>query len=362
MRDKLLNEFLMKKEKRKKEILVAFSGGIDSTASAVLLKNAGYDITGVFFIFFEDKESVKRAERVASSIEINLIKKDLSKDFKEIVIDHFVSEYKGGRTPNPCVLCNPNIKFQKLIECADELEIKNIATGHYACVAKKDQQFFELRRANDKNKDQSYFLYRLSQQQLSRIKFPLCKWTKEKAKEMLENENIVIREKESQDVCFFRSQEKLKDFLSKYIKEKHGNFIDEDGEKVGDHDGAHFFTIGQRRGLDINGGPYFVIGKERKKNIVFVSKRKDHPALLSRRILIENVHWISEEPNLKKKYQIKTRYLSEKSVGSIDKKNDNWIVELDDAQWGVAPGQSLVVYDGNIVVGGGEILSKIIPD
>jgi len=316
------------------------------------------------------KKSEKRVKVIAQQLGTELIVKDISKQFKKEVVDDFVNEYEKGNTPNPCVICNPKVKFKELLKVADELGTEKVATGHYACVESSvddamdgtmgdpigaPKNVFTLHKAEDPTKDQSYFLYRLGQRELSRIVFPLCRSKKQEIKKEADKLELRVEKEESQDVCFFLKDEKLNQFLAKRIEKRSGLIVDEEGNKLGEHKGIFFYTIGQRHGLGLQGGPHYVIDKKTKKNEIVVSGEIDHPKLWTKRIKIEKANWISSSPLKNKKYGCQVRYQTKQIDCLVKKKNAGLIVEMKKAAWGVTPGQSLVIYDGQEVVGGGVI-------
>ena len=280
----------------------------------------------------------------------------MSDAFQKEVIDFFVDEYRQNRTPNPCVICNPKLKFTALLRAAEEKGIQHVATGHYAC-ANREKDTTRLLKARDGEKDQSYFLYRLKLKQLDHIQFPLCDMIKPEVKKLAKQSNLPVQERESQDICFFEKNESLKKFLKKYHNEQKGEIVDEQERNVGKHDGYMFFTIGQRHGLGLSGGPFYVIRKDQARNRIMVTHDREHRLLWSDSIEIGNPNWIGKEPKMGKTYEIKTRYQASSSAGTLERKGkgEKWIVNLASPQWSVAPGQSLVVFSGNEVVGGGII-------
>lgn len=340
---------------KKQKIIVAISGGIDSAASVLKLQEQGFFVQGVYFEMFEENGKGD-AENVAKQLGIDLEIINLKDDFKERVLDNFFSEYGAGRTPNPCTICNQKIKFEFLLNFADKLGIKMVATGHYVN-SRKDGKYNYIAKAGDLKKDQSYFLYRLKSSQLERIIFPLGHLNKEEIISYVNKRGIKIPKKESQDICFINSGEKVDDFLAQNLKRKKGDVLDENGEMVGHHDGAWFYTIGQRRGLSLNGGPYYIFKKDIDKNTLFVTKDKDSKALSFEKIYFENVSWIGREPEQGRKYTVKSRYLAREVTAQIKKFKEGYLAELEDTQWAVTPGQALVVFDGDLVLGGGVIRS-----
>ncbi|MBT3355782.1 tRNA 2-thiouridine(34) synthase MnmA [bacterium] len=347
----------MKREISKSKILIALSGGIDSAVSVLELQKKGFEVIGIHFKMLPrlGESGLEDAQNVAGQLKIELKVKDISQDFKKEVLDNFIKEYQSGRTPNPCTLCNKKIKFKYLLEVADELGIKLVATGHYAGITKKDRNFY-ISRAKDVKKDQSYFLYKLKQKELTRIIFPLCDFTKSEVKEKAIEFGLKISSKESQDVCFMKKDETLKDFLSPQISCVSGEIVTEDKGTLGRHEGLAFYTIGQRRGLSINGGPFYVAAKNINSNTIIVTKNKDNLKLNPHTVFFENSSWAGDSPSEGIEYLVKTRYLAKESKARIIKlKQDMYIAHLVDSQWAVTPGQSLVVFDGELVVGGGII-------
>jgi len=342
------------KKNQDNKVIVAISGGVDSAVSCLLMQKQGFLAEGVHFIFHKDHDSRNAAIKVARQLKMKLHIKDLSEKFRKDVIKPFVDEYKKGRTPNPCVICNPRVKFSELATIADELGINSIATGHYAQKI-ENKECTSLLKAVDEKKDQSYFLYRLKQSQLKRACFPLGKLSKKETRAIAKKHCLTVDQKESQDACFFQIGQKLENFLEKYISAKKGIIKNEKGDNLGEHSGSFMFTIGQRQGLGLSGGPFYVIGKDNKKNIVIVSKNSEHPALMPRKIVIKNTSWICSEPKNKKRYFFKTRYSSIPVAGMITKKSSRWEIQLAKPQWATAPGQSCVVYDKNKIMGGGII-------
>lgn len=345
-----------------KRILVGLSGGVDSAVTVYLLKRNGYIVTGVFLDMLGDSsgEEWRRVKILAEQLNIKLIRKNVQKIFEKEIIEKFVDSYKKGLTPNPCVLCNPQIKFKYLLEIANELGIRKIATGHYARIDNDVDKI--LKKAVDKTKDQSYFLYGLTVNELRRIEFPLGLLQKAEVKKIAQKNKLKIPKLESQDVCFLKNFKNLEEFLKKRLtheKErfKSGKIIDDTGIAIGKHSGLLIYTLGQRRGLNIGGdGPFYVIGKDFKKNELLVSRDRNSKKILHSKIIINKTNWISEKPEKTKKYQIKIRYQMKSVRAKLKKIEDKkWQVECVDSVWAVTSGQSLVVYDKDKVVGGGVI-------
>ncbi len=361
--------------KKKKKVLVGISGGVDSSVTAFLLKKKGYEVEGIFLDFWESEKSrdaFKSAESVAKTLKIPLTKIDARKEFKRIIVEEFIEQYKKGQTPNPCVVCNPQMKFKVLLDEAEKKKADFVATGHYAKVKCESQNYLkklifrqtdkscDLLKAKDKTKDQSYFLYGLSPTQLEKIIFPLGDYLKTEVRKIARKIGLpTAQREESQDVCFI-TQAKFGDFLKKYIRNNKGEIVNENGAVLGRHYGLSFYTIGQRKGIDLGGnGPYYVIGKDVKKNRLIVSN--DEQKLFSDNFLVKNVNWIISESKKKfpLKAKIKVRYHSNLIYGIIKPHgvdSDLLEVRLSKSQKAITPGQSAVFYDGDKVLGGGVIV------
>ena len=339
-----------------KKVVVGFSGGVDSAATVKILQKQGFEPVAVFLKMFSNKNLVE-IENLAKKLGVELMIKDVSDFFKNCIIKNFLREYKNNRTPNPCVKCNFEIKFKILLEVANELEIEKVATGHYTRI-EENEKIFKLLKGRDEKKDQSYFLYRLTQKELARIIFPLGKQVKEDIKKEALKNNWFEKIHESQDICFLENQEKIQDFLKNNLDEvdsQIGEIRNEEEKVLGRHQGLVFYTQGQRKGLGLAGGPFYVVGKNSEKNILLVSKNKKHQTLMNKEIIIEQVNWIDQKPEKDKIYLCKSRYRSKLTPGKIIKEKNNWKVILAESQWAVAEGQSLVIYDRDEVVGGGII-------
>ncbi len=337
------------------EILVGLSGGVDSAVTVKLLQEQGFLVKGVFLKMLP-KNDLKRAKILAEQLGIELFVEDLVDVFQKEVIESFVRDYKKGLTPNPCIHCNPRIKFKYLLGVADRFDIDLVATGHYAKIKKIGNDFM-LEKGEDKAKDQSYFLSRLNQWQLARIKLPLGEFQKTEIKNIAQRNNLSIPKNESQDVCFLASVKTI-DFLKQYSSQKEfvgGDIVDENGKVVGQHKSLLGYTIGQRKGLDLGGGPFYVVGKDSEKNILLVSRNRDD--LNSQEVIFGNVNWINEVPKKGEKYQAKIRsQMMEVEVAVEKSGGSGWkIKSLKDNFWAVAPGQAVVVYDKDRVIGGGII-------
>jgi tRNA-uridine 2-sulfurtransferase len=357
----------MEKNKRKK-ILVALSGGVDSSVAAALLKKQGYEVSGCFFRFFNNLKSradEKAATMVAEILGIKFKMIDLTSDFKQQVIDYTLKEFQFGRTPNPCCVCNPQIKFENLNQLAKKMKIDFIATGHYARIKKfkvqsskfevKEDCLYRLFEAKDKTKDQSYFLYGLNQEQLSKIILPLGDLLKTEVKKMAQKMQLPSYNRpESHDICFV--SEKLSDYLKNNISLKKGKMVDDKGKFLGEHFGLPLYTIGQRKGIELGGqGPYYVQEKDCRKNQLIITNKTRN--LFRRDMRVDKISWIIEPPSFPLKAKIRIRY-GHPAVNAIIKKGNKAQVSIEfkKSQRAITPGQAAVFYDkGGGVLGGGII-------
>ena len=347
---------------KKKRVIAAMSGGVDSSVAAAILKEKGYDVVGAFMRMHQHSNPAD-AKKVAEKLGVSFRVWDVRKEFKKRVIDYFIKEYKSGRTPNPCVECNRHIKFNFLIKKMMEAGAQYVATGHYARksqITNHKSQNSKLLVARDKSKDQSYFLWTLKQNQLKKILFPVGDYTKKEIRVMAKKWELPVYEKkESQEICFVNKD--LGSFLKKYIKTKSGPIITIDGKKIGEHHGLAFYTIGQRKRIGIGGiGPFYVVEKDLKNNTLIVAQSDFNEALFKKEMMVEKVNWIS---NVKfpLKCNVKIRYLTKAVPASIMKhetcniKHKNYLVVFDKKQRAITPGQSAVFYKRNEVLGGGII-------
>lgn len=344
--------------------LVAMSGGVDSAVCACILKNKGEDVFGANLKlhgsdFDADTKDIEDAKAVCDRLCIPFYSFDFSSDFESVVVKDFVKTYQNGGTPNPCVICNRYIKIQKLIEKADELSCEKVATGHYANIEFDEcSGRYLLKKAKDETKDQSYVLYQLTQQQLSRLEFPLGKLTKNDAREIARAEGLKNAERaDSQDICFIPDGDYYS-FIEKYTgkKQEHGNFIDENGNVLGTHKGIINYTIGQRKGLGVSStAPLFVTKINPANNTVTLTHGE---GLFSKVLYAENVNLISvEEIKESMRVMAKVRYRQKAQSATATMQSDGKLkVEFDEEQRAITKGQSVVLYDGDIVVGGGIII------
>ncbi|MCX6763980.1 MAG: tRNA 2-thiouridine(34) synthase MnmA [Candidatus Moranbacteria bacterium] len=380
-----------------KKVIVGMSGGVDSTVAAAILKKQGYKVVGVFLHFWKEPKKDTKFEKKCCSLEayedlkkickiigIKLIVINAEKEFKKEVVDYFLREYKNGRTPNPCVVCNREIKFKIMFKKMLELETDFVASGHYARLRRKisnpksqipnsakggsadggkSKILYKLITAKDKNKNQSYFLYTLNQKQLAKILFPLGEYKKPEIRKLAQKIKLPVFDKpESQDVCFISSN--VENFLKKYLKLKKGKIIDEAGNILGNHQGLPLYTIGQRKGLNIGGsGPFFVTAKNFRRNRLIVTNNQKAPELFSEEILVEKVNWIVGAPKFPAKILLRTRYRNPLVSAIIKAENTEHITHnkiykiiFSEPQRAIAPGQSAVFYGKKgEVLGGGVI-------
>lgn len=350
-------------------VVVGMSGGVDSAVTALLLKRAGYDVLGVFMKNWEEKDEDgvctsegdwKDVQHVCELIDIPYYSVNFAKEYWDRVFTLFLNEYKAGRTPNPDVLCNREIKFKAFLDFAMQLGAEKIATGHF--VQSNDQG--QLLKGADGNKDQSYFLYMLHSQQLKKAIFPVGGLTKGQVREIaLETGLPVAKKKDSTGVCFI-GERNFKKFLNQYLPAQPGDMVTPEGERVGRHDGLMFYTYGQRRGLGIgghgDGRSYFVVDKDLKNNRLIVAQGEDHPLLYCHSARIEQLTWISDPAIVGGHYGVKTRYRQPDQGAALTAMNETEaLVKFDSPQRAVTPGQSLVFYDGDICLGGGIITEAI---
>jgi tRNA-specific 2-thiouridylase len=374
----------------KKSVFVGISGGVDSAVSAAFLKKEGYDVTGVFIKAWTPsgypctwKEDRRSAMRVAAVLDIPFITLDLEKEYKKEVVDYMIAEYKAGRTPNPDVMCNKEIKFGHFLKFALDNGADYVATGHYAqilspklpkkvlekslaCATRRPEDFSErsflgqLLEGADKNKDQSYFLWTLTQNQLKHVLFPIGHMQKAEVRKLAEKFGLPqATRKDSQGLCFLGKVD-MKEFLSRYIPQKRGDVLNEKEEIIGYHNGAFFFTIGERHGFVVTKKsdketPLYVVTKNVEENTITVSQKHfgRSSKMLLKEVELKDVNLINEIKN--KNLLCRIRYRQEKIPCKIEKQNEKVKVIFDKPQMGVSAGQSLVLYDGEICLGGGII-------
>lgn len=343
----------------KKSVLVGMSGGVDSSVAIQILKDMDFEVYGITLKLFDWQDS-EDAISVAKKLSIPHTILDISKEFKKEIIDNFIDEYHNGRTPNPCVLCNREVKIKYLIKYADENGLDFIATGHYARI-EKDANRYLLKKSSDLKKDQSYFLHRLTQNQLSRILFPLEGMKKELVRDIADKIGLnVAQKKDSQEICFIPEND-YSSFVKKNSPKKlvEGNIVDTDGNILGKHSGICEYTIGQRKGLGIpSNKPFFVVDIDARKNIIVVGDSRD---TFKKEFKVKNLNWISVEKLTEPmSVNVKIRSASREIPSVIQQSNeaDTIIVKVKEPIRAVTPGQSAVFYDDDTVVGGGIIVKS----
>ena len=392
---------------KKPKVFVGVSGGVDSSVALALLKNAGYDVTGMFlkvwapdFLPCDWREERRSAMRVCATLDVPFTTIDCEAEYKKEVVDYMIREYSEGRVPNPDVFCNKYVKFGVFLQKALEMGADYVATGHYAQVEKTllshdffegpagdgrgfegvsqqrkpvlqkkydEKEVFILKESSDKEKDQSYFVYTLGQHELSHTLFPIGHMTKPEVRKLAHKFGLpTATKKDSQGLCFIGKID-MKDFLSHYIKTKQGDVLNTKGEVIGFHDGAIFLTIGQRHGFTVtkktgDDPRYFVVSKDLDKNTVTVASKEGEIEKINsiKEIVLKNLHLISEnEKDIENKISVRIRYRQQKQVCQLKNENDGWHVVFDEPQSGIAVGQSAVFYSNDVCLGGG-IIEKVI--
>lgn len=351
-----------------KKVYVGMSGGVDSSLSAALLVEQGYDVTGVYMKNWTQDlpgmkcpwaEDLADAKRVAVALNIPFKVFDFQNEYKKNVVDYMISEYSAGRTPNPDIMCNQEVKFKLFLDAALADGAEMIATGHYARVKNQKKEQAELLRARNSDKDQTYFLYRVTENALRHTLFPVGDFaTKEEVREEAEKRGLVTaRKKDSQGICFVGSVG-IRDFLNQFVETEAGDIIEkETGNILGRHDGAIFYTFGQRHGLNVGGGlPYYVVGKDMSKNEVYVSTNLNDGEFWRDEIELSDVHWINSAPVAGKIYQIRVRHRAPLTDAKILIQGDKVILKFKNPERAIASGQSVVVYDDEICLGGGVVI------
>jgi tRNA-specific 2-thiouridylase len=342
-----------------KKVYVGMSGGVDSSVTAALLKEQGYDVTGVYMKNWSQdlpgfvcpwKEDFQDAKRVAVQLGIDFKMYDFETEYRHKVVDYMVREYQAGRTPNPDIMCNQEVKFKLFLDTALEDDADFIATGHYARV--KNGQ---LLTGHDPAKDQSYFLYRVNESALRKSLMPIGDLHKTKVRKLAKKLGLYTADKkDSQGICFV-GKVGIKEFLLNELgPQPYGPIVDQNGQEIGQHDGAIFYTIGQRHGLNVGGGlPYYVTRKDIKTNTVYVTTNIDDKSLWTKYVKLQDLHWINEPPKVGKTYKARLRYRGPLVKCSLKGST----LELVDEQRGLAAGQSAVIYEADRVLGGGVLAS-----
>jgi tRNA-specific 2-thiouridylase len=354
------------------KIIVGLSGGVDSSVATLLLLEQGYDVEALFMKNWEEddtdgvctaEQDLSDAQKVADKLDVKLHTINFSADYWDDVFDHFLKEHKKGRTPNPDVLCNQKIKFKVFLEHALSLGADKIATGHYARID-QDENSYQLKTGLDNNKDQSYFLHLLNQHQLSKSLFPLGDINKEEVRQIAtENSFITADKKDSTGICFI-GERNFSEFLQTYLPKQQGDIVDQNDQFIKHHEGLAFYTIGQRKGLEIGGGfsasgePWFVADKRIESNELVVVQG-DHPLLYHKTLTTSNIHWIGNPPTLPLECSAKIRYRQLSQACAIEASENNQLkVIFNQPQRAITPGQSVVFYDDDICLGGAIIETR----
>ncbi len=366
----------------KQRIVVGLSGGVDSAVTAWLLKQAGHEVVGIFMKNWEDDDDSEYcssnvdfvdAAAVADVIGIEIEHVNFAADYKDRVFAEFLREYSAGRTPNPDVLCNAEIKFKAFLDHAMRLGAEKIATGHYARVRLNESTArHELLKGLDPTKDQSYFLHRLTQAQLAKTLFPVGELHKTEVRRIAEEIGLPnAKKKDSTGICFI-GERPFRDFLNRYLQTKPGPIKDERGRKIGEHVGLSFYTLGQRQGLGIGGvrekgaqrgggehSPWFVARKDMATNTLYAVQGHDHPWLLSHELVFDDLSWTADAAPAPGAYAAKTRYRQADAPCTLAEgpAPTSRVLRFAEPQWAVTPGQSAVLYDGEVCLGGGVIAS-----
>ncbi len=366
---------------KKHRIVVGLSGGVDSAVTALMLKRQGHEVVGIFMKNWEDDDNDEYcssnqdfidAAAVADVIGIEIEHINFAADYKDRVFAEFLREYQAGRTPNPDILCNAEIKFKAFLDHAFALGADKMATGHYARVRHNPQTgLHELLKGVDNSKDQSYFLHRLTQSQLSQSMFPIGELQKTEVRRIADEAGLPnARKKDSTGICFI-GERPFREFLNRYIAKTPGPIKTDQGRKIGEHQGLSFYTLGQRQGLGIGGikekgaqrgggdhSPWFVARKDMQTNTLWVVQGHDHPWLLSSRLQFDDASWTAPTSPALKDCFAKTRYRQADAACAFEALGDGgYALSFPEPQWAVTPGQSAVLYDGEVCLGGGVIMN-----
>ncbi|WP_233237411.1 tRNA 2-thiouridine(34) synthase MnmA [Bordetella sp. LUAb4] len=364
----------------KGRVVVGMSGGVDSSVTAWLLKQQGYEVVGLFMKNWEDDDDSEYcstrqdwldAASVADLIGVDIEAVNFAAEYKDRVFADFLREYSAGRTPNPDVLCNAEIKFKAFLDHAMTLGAERIATGHYARVRRVDEAAgprFELLKALDASKDQSYFLHRLNQAQLARTLFPLGEIPKTEVRRIAHEIGLHnAAKKDSTGICFI-GERPFREFLNRYLPTEPGPILTPEGKRVGTHEGLSFYTLGQRKGLGVGGvkgaqredgtaDAWYSARKDLATNTLYVVQGHDHPWLLGKTLTTQDASWVAGAPPVAGLYGAKARYRQADAACTLrDGTADGFALDFEQAQWAVTPGQSAVLYDGDVCLGGGIIV------
>ena len=361
--------------KKNSNIYVGMSGGVDSSVAALLLKQQGFSVHGLFMKNWEGddedgycaaEEDLSDAQKVCDTLNIELQGVNFSDQYWDRVFEYFLQEYAAGRTPNPDILCNKEIKFKAFLDYAVSQGAEKIATGHYARIRFEDG-VYKLIKGIDNNKDQTYFLYTLGQDQLSKSLFPIGELEKPEVRVLAEENNLItFNKKDSTGICFIGERD-FKAFLQKYLPAQPGEMQTPEGQVIGKHDGLMYYTLGQRQGLgigglrDFNDTPWYVADKDLENNILIVVQGNEHPFLHHNECSANDMSWVQgDAPALSFRCAAKTRYRQQDATCSVEyqEQSKNWHIIFDDPQWAITPGQAIVFYDGEECLGGGTIISN----
>lgn len=350
-------------------VIVGMSGGVDSSVAALVLMEQGYRVEGLFMKNWDEDDGTEYctaradladAQQVCDTIGIKLHTANFAAEYWDNVFEHFLAEYRAGRTPNPDILCNREIKFKVFLQYAELLGAEYIATGHYARTARHLGRT-RLLKGLDANKDQSYFLHAVDEDALAKSLFPIGELEKPAVRDKAQEYGLVTHnKKDSTGICFI-GERRFKDFLEQYLPAQPGDIETPDGTKIGSHSGLMYYTIGQRQGLGIGGvagareEPWYVAGKDLGRNVLIAVQGADHALLYGTGLTASEVHWINGAPDMPFSCRAKIRYRQPDQACSLCVDADGVAVHFDRPQWAISPGQSVVFYDGDVCLGGGVI-------